>query len=139
MNSTQTTILQIYRFRKAEAIEQGAEKQEANRLAVVECQDYFREKDCRMTFYEVEDFISRAMLAEQVQKQTAQSCDGSCSEHAGKVKLVHVTTKNGFDWGKFYYCDSAIAEDKQRGLIVELVIHSITTPAGVRPAETIGE
>ena len=47
-------------------------------------------------------------------------CEGSCDEHIGDIKRVHVTHKN-HDWGEFYYCDAAIAEDIRRGMTVEIL------------------
>lgn len=43
-------------------------------------------------------------------------CDGSCEQHEGEVVVVHVSS-----WGKFHYCQEAIAEDKRRGLFVTIV------------------
>jgi hypothetical protein len=40
-------------------------------------------------------------------------CDGSCENHSGECKVVHVEC-----WGYWSYCDEAIAEDVQRGLRV---------------------
>ena len=43
-------------------------------------------------------------------------CEGGCDEHKGEVVEVNVTR-----WGKFFYCEEAIKEDKRRGLEVEIV------------------
>jgi hypothetical protein len=49
-------------------------------------------------------------------------CDGSCEEHVGIVKRVHVyDPRTRSDWGEFDYCDAAIAEDESRGFRVEIV------------------
>ena len=45
-----------------------------------------------------------------------QICEGSCENHQGEVKLVHVG-----GWGYWAYCDTAIAEDISRGLSVTIV------------------
>ena len=45
-------------------------------------------------------------------------CQGNCKKHTGEVKKVHVKGETK-DWGFFYYCDVAIAEDIRNGLIVE--------------------
>lgn len=42
-------------------------------------------------------------------------CEGSCIHHVGKVKRVWVEK-----WGLFNYCDTAIEEDRNRGLIVDV-------------------
>ena len=44
-------------------------------------------------------------------------CEGSCKEHKGEVKKVHVKSYT-VKWGSFYYCDEAIEEDKRRGFSV---------------------
>jgi hypothetical protein len=41
------------------------------------------------------------------------ACDGSCEEHIG-VTIPVIVEK----WGKFTYCETAIAEDRARGLVV---------------------
>ena len=43
-------------------------------------------------------------------------CEGSCEEHKGEV--VEVTSGS---WGKFFYCETAIEEDRRRGLEVVVV------------------
>lgn len=48
-------------------------------------------------------------------------CEGSCEEHSGNIRSVHVTGQNGHDWGVFMYCEEAINEDQRRGLSVEVV------------------
>jgi hypothetical protein len=50
-------------------------------------------------------------------------CEGSCDPHKGEVVRVHVTD-TGKDWGEFDYCQEAIAEDRRRGLSVELLSNS---------------
>lgn len=47
-----------------------------------------------------------------------KKCDGACESHVGEVVTVHVETVSGYDWGEFDYCESAIEEDRRRGLIV---------------------
>lgn len=44
-------------------------------------------------------------------------CEGGCDEHRGEVRRVHVW-HGSYDWGWFYYCDEARAEDKRRGMTV---------------------
>ena len=52
-------------------------------------------------------------------------CDGGeCCEdgHEGEVLVVNVTDKNsGHDWGRFNYCENAIKEDIDRGLLIEFI------------------
>jgi len=43
-------------------------------------------------------------------------CEGACEEHQGEVREVHVLC-----WGKFFYCEEAIVEDRRRGLYVTIV------------------
>jgi|HubBroStandDraft_1064217.scaffolds.fasta_scaffold602293_2 hypothetical protein len=50
-------------------------------------------------------------------------CQGNCGnegmpEHQGVPREVHVYG-SGKDWGTFIYCDTAILEDRNRGLKVE--------------------
>jgi len=47
-------------------------------------------------------------------------CDGSCEEHVGEVVVVNVTSSRGYDWGEFHYCETAIANDRERGFIVTI-------------------
>ena len=50
----------------------------------------------------------------------AHECQGNCCEHDVEVRLVHVTF--GYhDWGFWWYCENAIAEDIYRGLSMEYV------------------
>ena len=44
---------------------------------------------------------------------TKKQCQGACEEHVGEVREVFVQ-----GWGYFDYCETAIAEDRKRGLIV---------------------
>lgn len=46
-------------------------------------------------------------------------CEGSCENHTDGLYRVYVLT-----WGKFVYCENAIAEDRKRGLQV-LVLERI--------------
>lgn len=48
------------------------------------------------------------------------TCEASCKQHTGDVLRVHVWGAM-HDWGEFWYCDTAIEEDRQRGLTVEIV------------------
>jgi len=48
------------------------------------------------------------------------TCDGSCETHTGDVVQVHVWSAT-HNWGEFWYCDTAQAEDQRRGLTVEVV------------------
>jgi hypothetical protein len=43
----------------------------------------------------------------------ALQCDGACEHHMGDVRAVTVGR-----WGDFNYCQSAINEDRARGLVV---------------------
>ena len=45
-------------------------------------------------------------------------CEGSCESHDDDMQLVHVRDPGGYDWGLFWYCSNARAEDRRRGLIV---------------------
>lgn len=47
----------------------------------------------------------------------ALACDGSCVNHLGPVRKVHVFC-GCLDYGSFNYCEVAIAEDEERGLTV---------------------
>jgi hypothetical protein len=47
-------------------------------------------------------------------------CEGNCKKHTGAVVRVNVTDpRTGKDWGEFWYCYEAIAEDLRRGLNVK--------------------
>ena len=47
------------------------------------------------------------------------NCEGACKEHKGDVVSVVVKDKKtGHDWGKFAYCQAAIAADRSSGLQV---------------------
>lgn len=49
-------------------------------------------------------------------------CDGACSRHVGDVVTVNVyDPTNGIDWGKFRYCETAIADDKKEGFVVTII------------------
>ena len=56
---------------------------------------------------------------------SALLCDGGeCCEkgHEGEVREVNVTDeKSGHDWGNFNYCENAVKEDIERGLLVEYI------------------
>jgi hypothetical protein len=52
-------------------------------------------------------------------KTTEKFCEGSCEKHIGEVRRVHVYGKNGYDWGEFDYCDTAINEDINRGMTIK--------------------
>lgn len=54
------------------------------------------------------------------EKMREIKCEGSCEEHKGDVKRVHVWYGSK-DWGEFDYCDQAIEEDERRGMQIELV------------------
>lgn len=48
------------------------------------------------------------------------NCEGSCKHHDGAIERIHVIDEDaGHDWGWFWYCQTAIAEDIDRGLVVE--------------------
>lgn len=49
-----------------------------------------------------------------------EHCGGSCGEHIGEAVLVRVHY-GAHNWGYFYYCKTAIAEDIKRGFTVEIV------------------
>ena len=49
-------------------------------------------------------------------------CYGSCEEHIGKIQYVNVKdSKDGYNWGEFYYCENAIKDDTENGLIVTIL------------------
>jgi len=49
-----------------------------------------------------------------------KKCCGECDEHTSDPRQVRVRHRqSGTDWGLFWYCDAAIAEDRRRGLTVE--------------------
>lgn len=49
-----------------------------------------------------------------------KKCSGECDDHTSDPRQVRVRHKqSGTDWGLFWYCDAAIAEDRRRGLSVE--------------------
>lgn len=52
-------------------------------------------------------------------------CQGQCRRYRtceGIVSRVHVRDDlDGFDWGEFWYCGTALTEDRQHGLMVTLV------------------
>lgn len=52
-------------------------------------------------------------------------CDGSCEEHEGEIRQVHVRGKL-HDWGLFNYCEVAVKEDQSRGL--EVIYEDQTQP-----------
>jgi len=43
-----------------------------------------------------------------------KTCEGACEKHIGDVQQAHVAN-GGFDWGNFWYCEAAIAEDRKHG------------------------
>ena len=52
-------------------------------------------------------------------------CEGKCERHVGKVQRVHVyipsvATIGMRDWGKLWYCQAAITEDRARGFTVDI-------------------
>lgn len=47
----------------------------------------------------------------------ANICQGSCDPHEGAVRTVRVVHPN-HDWGDFQYCDTAVEEDRSRGMEV---------------------
>ena len=48
-------------------------------------------------------------------------CEGKCERHVGKVQRVHVYDgDDGYDWGKMWYCQAAINEDRARGFTVDI-------------------
>ena len=51
-------------------------------------------------------------------------CEGACDEHRGEVRKVTVTdpdVNRGGEWGTFWYCETAIEDDRRNGFIVEFV------------------
>lgn len=50
-------------------------------------------------------------------------CEGACHEHRGDVLLVEVVDKKCgcHNWGIFWYCEAAIAEDLGRGFDVRVI------------------
>lgn len=54
-----------------------------------------------------------------IDKAKRRQCDGSCEVHQGEVKAVRIfDASSGFDWGYFAYCEVAIKEDEDRGMVV---------------------
>jgi len=50
-----------------------------------------------------------------------KKCEGNCEEHKGEPVLVRVWDKRiapNYDWGHFWYCETAIEHDKKIGLTV---------------------
>jgi len=45
-------------------------------------------------------------------------CEGTCKVHQGEVKKVNVIGLDGYDWGYFSYCATAIEEDRKSGFTV---------------------
>jgi len=55
-------------------------------------------------------------------------CEGGCFEDRtclGEVVTVHVEHPN-HDWGNFNYCQTAIEEDRSRGLTVTILTEQPT-------------
>lgn len=55
----------------------------------------------------------------------ARKCHGACERthggHDGPIHRVHVWGSD-VDWGEFFYCDNAVAEDREnRGMKVEIL------------------
>jgi hypothetical protein len=52
----------------------------------------------------------------------SHDCNGPCRRYRtceGEVTRVHVTDEvNDYDWGQFWYCGTAITEDRNHGLRV---------------------
>ena len=49
-------------------------------------------------------------------------CEGACEQHNGPIMLVKVfDPENKKDWGKFYYCSTAIETDRNNGFIVDIL------------------
>lgn len=56
--------------------------------------------------------------------ETQKKCEGACGRHEGAARMVRVRhIASGHDWGKFWYCDAAIAEDISRGHEVSICDH----------------
>lgn len=46
-------------------------------------------------------------------------CEGVCADGCtGDTRRVHVVAEDGYDWGYFMYCETAIKTDRGRGFIV---------------------
>ena len=46
-------------------------------------------------------------------------CEGNCGDHIGKVTKTRVIDPSDWlDWGWFNYCETAIQDDREAGLIV---------------------
>ena len=54
---------------------------------------------------------------------TTQTCEGSCETHQGEAKKVLVKDKFGTTprYWRFFYCETAIEEDKRRGFEVKII------------------
>jgi hypothetical protein len=51
-------------------------------------------------------------------------CQGECKAQGkcrGAARLVQITNQERtVNWGKFYYCQTAVLADREKGLIVEV-------------------
>jgi len=46
-------------------------------------------------------------------------CQGACCHHEGHLKVCRIIDPlRPFDWGWYVYCDTAISDDKNNGLVV---------------------
>ena len=57
-----------------------------------------------------------------VENKNEIKCQGNCKVHRGQILRVEVRDiSTGKDWGLFHYCESAIEEDRKRGLTVSIL------------------
>lgn len=51
-----------------------------------------------------------------------RKCQGACNAHKGDVVYVHVENpKAGTDWRHFWYCENAVRDDRDNGLMVTIL------------------
>jgi len=49
----------------------------------------------------------------------AKQCEGACEKHVGAVRQVRVKDmRTRCDWGNFWYCETAIRKDIDRGFAI---------------------
>lgn len=67
---------------------------------------------------------SAADVAMRPHEQMYHGCQGQCRRYReceGRVVRVHVTDSDRYDWGHFWYCGTAISEDRKHGLRVVII------------------
>ena len=64
----------------------------------------------------------------------SSACEGTCDPHVGaveRVRVMHIASM--FDWGVFWYCQEAIAEDGRRGMRVTRLPPATPAPERTEP------